>query len=365
MDKSLDFVRRAAAGGDLVRADHRHRSVRNSDSSRVCCEEALSPYLEALRFIPELTKISLSSSPELIQESYEVFTMFHVKASGELTLAGQVVPFDFGAPLDIELVAAKVPAMPRKQLVPVIDKLNETIEDLKCSGLDVTSNRDFWGVYLDLEINRADIEDELSVWPTDVLAIMSRILDEDVAIIDYSKPPQRWTSLTISRVKNYLNHGVSPDACDSAGVSALNAAVLCGRHPDVHWLIAAGADLNESDLTGMNPVSCAVSRADEGLLEVLVKAGASPDGTKFAPTIPLAVSLGGLGCKKLVQKLLDLGASSSQKLPDGTKLSDDYSILGHKDIERMLASLDLQRSIESAFSDVAHAPSSGGGSMSL
>jgi hypothetical protein len=372
MHKSFEFIRRAAAGSDLVRADYRHRSLRNNDSARVSCEEALSPYLEAMRFIPCLTKISLSSKPELVQEAYEVFTFFHIKAEGELTLGGKVIPFDFEKNLDLDEVIAKAGDMPRAQIVSVIDKVNETIGDVKQGGFDVSSNASFWGQYLNLEIDRARIEDALEVWPLDAWAIMSRVLDEEVEVIDYSKPPERWTSLTISRVKNYLDNGVSPDACDSVGVSALNAAVLCGRHADVHWLMVAGADLDEADLTGMNPVSCAVSRSDEGLLEVLVNAGANPDGSKFAPTIPLAMSSSpGSARLKLVRKLLDLGASTSQRLPDGTRLSDDYSRLNDEPVERLLASLNLKRRVESAFSDAAAeaeawpASVSGGSSLSL
>lgn len=71
--------------------------------------------------------------------------------------------------------------------------------------------------------------------------------------------------------------GLSVDALDSGGVSALHAAALDGRSENMAWLIQHGANVNRLNHQGASVLAYAAICKDQKLVDMLLGAGARPD----------------------------------------------------------------------------------------
>ena len=81
----------------------------------------------------------------------------------------------------------------------------------------------------------------------------------------------------LAKVRNALSSGVSVNARDERGRTALLSAAAAGHLDVVQALIDAKADVNATDSSGLSPLIAATQRADPDMARVLLAAGADPN----------------------------------------------------------------------------------------
>ncbi len=129
-------------------------------------------------------------------------------------------------------------------------------------------------------------------------------------------------------------------------------------------LIDDGADVNEFDFDNGQgtPLEVACERGHEGVVEVLLAAGAKPDGGLFQAPI---VSASSAGFTALVERLLRLGADPDGRDEEGASALAHAAACGFKDIARLLleAGADPQLLDNDGLSPVAAALDNGHGRL--
>lgn len=353
------YARRAfAAQARLLRCNWvlDHEGI--NDTYRQACGAEAARFIDAFAHCPYIESMRVKADAEIQREDGQIFLLFQINPVATVRIGAAQLEVDFLDPKlsekDIDDLCRQLPDMRRSEVEYAVAEVNQQIFDFQGVGSLTGTGEAFWSKHNDFTITREMVSRAISTDPIDYAHALNAIFGWGEPVdFDCSRPPHRWSPVTLSRIDQYLAGGVSPDACDAFGVTALNAAVGYGRHPWMHPLMRAGADLDLADATGLNPVSTAVTRGDQGLLEVLVRAGANPNGSRFAPSIALASIRS--DANELIAKLVALGADTGQRLPDGTRLSDDFDRVSPEPVRRELASLHTQRTIESAFDGSAEA----------
>lgn len=117
----------------------------------------------------------------------------------------------------------------------------------------------------------------------------------------------------LAQVKRLLDAGVSVDARNSGGDTALTLAVDRKHKDIVVALLAYGANVNLANDRGATPLHLAVSNGDEAVVRLLLKAKAKPDFPNAAQKTPvqLAVSRQCLPCLALL-----IGAQANLEATD-------------------------------------------------
>ncbi|KAF2354391.1 SH3 domain [Trinorchestia longiramus] len=120
------------------------------------------------------------------------------------------------------------------------------------------SNSDWW---------RAKLDDKEGFVPSSYLSQTS----SRVPIIDGARRGN------VSLVKECLAAGISSNALDKSGSSALHAAAQ-GGHLDCLMLIlqTPGIEINLQNKLGDTPLHCAVSKGHDRVVQALLQAGADP-----------------------------------------------------------------------------------------
>jgi hypothetical protein len=130
-----------------------------------------------------------------------------------------------------------------------------------------------------------------------------------------SQAPAYWNRATVVGIPDRLEAGMSVDACDSNGVSALVAATVFANDWSMTSLCRAGADPNMVDGTGHSAVSAAIAAKNWPGFRSLVDAGGNPDGPKFMPTLLVAFETGSADVG--VAQVLEHGGDVARIMPDG------------------------------------------------
>ncbi|MXP48447.1 ankyrin repeat domain-containing protein [Altererythrobacter luteolus] len=81
----------------------------------------------------------------------------------------------------------------------------------------------------------------------------------------------------VTWIKFLAQRGANPNIRDKNGVTPLQIASSLGFIDGVDALIAAGADVDESNTAGETPLIAAVHRRDTALVRLLLSKGANPD----------------------------------------------------------------------------------------
>lgn len=109
-----------------------------------------------------------------------------------------------------------------------------------------------------------------------------------------------------SAVQKLLSLGISPDACDQDGTTALMHAAGRGDNALLDLLLEAGADLHASNRAGATALSAAIVAGELGMVRRLVALGMSLENARTElGALGLAA---GLQNQEMVQVLLELGA---------------------------------------------------------
>ena len=109
-----------------------------------------------------------------------------------------------------------------------------------------------------------------------------------------------------SAVQKLLSLGISPDACDQDGTTALMHAAGRGDNALLDLLLEAGADLHASNRDGATALSAAILAGELGMVRRLVALGMSLENARGElGALGLAA---GLQNQEMVQVLLELGA---------------------------------------------------------
>jgi uncharacterized protein len=112
-------------------------------------------------------------------------------------------------------------------------------------------------------------------------------------------------------VRSLLEAGASPEVSGGANsIPALHIAVGRGRVDLVNLLIAAGANPNRRDVTGLTPMMLAACRGDLDAVELLLKSGADVNARDFNGTTSLMLAQ---GHDLVVEALLRAGADVNAK----------------------------------------------------
>ena len=93
-------------------------------------------------------------------------------------------------------------------------------------------------------------------------------------------------------------------------------AVRHGRVRDVRRLIAAGADISETDEAGLTPLHHAALRGYFHIAKLLARAGADVDAEEDEGFTPLHLAAGG-GCLALSKLLVEAGADTEASAEGG------------------------------------------------
>lgn len=112
----------------------------------------------------------------------------------------------------------------------------------------------------------------------------------------------------VNAVATILRRGISANVVNEEdGLSCLHTACRGGHYGVVSLLIAAGADVNMSDLRGMTPLLSAIHGGDLGLVQKLIEAGAdvNKSTTRSVSTVHVAVACQAL---PILALLLERGA---------------------------------------------------------
>ncbi len=119
----------------------------------------------------------------------------------------------------------------------------------------------------------------------------------------------------MAAVREFLQAGASPQAPGGANsVSALHIAVSLGNVEVAQSLIAAGADVNLQDSTGLTPMMLAAHQGNIELVQSLLRAGGDVDLQDFSGTTALMLAQ---GHREVVETLLRAGANVNAKTESG------------------------------------------------
>jgi ankyrin repeat protein len=115
------------------------------------------------------------------------------------------------------------------------------------------------------------------------------------------------------RVRRQLQHGVSPNARDERGSTALYVASVQGEAWPAGELLAAGAspDLESGGDADGTPLCGAASWGHTAVLRALLEAGADPDRAESDGFTPLAWAVAGGSCES-ASMLLEAGADPNR-----------------------------------------------------
>lgn len=111
-----------------------------------------------------------------------------------------------------------------------------------------------------------------------------------------------------AEVKRLLRRGISANAKDAGGDSALILAVRGNHIATVRILLAGGADANQAAARNITPLHIASQQKSKTITSLLLKAGASPDSRDQNKQTPLH-KLVRSGCLECLTLLLDAGAN--------------------------------------------------------
>ena len=111
-----------------------------------------------------------------------------------------------------------------------------------------------------------------------------------------------------AQVQALVLAGVSPNAVNEIGRSALQIAVSEGNKELLAWLVAHGA----KDLGVSSAMAAATYKRDPGMVRLLIEAGFDVDGRDSSGTTPL-MSAAFNGDEEIVKMLLDAGADVKAK----------------------------------------------------
>ncbi len=112
----------------------------------------------------------------------------------------------------------------------------------------------------------------------------------------------------LDAVRRLCDLGLSIDAVDGQGATALVRAAAAGHAAVVAWLLDAGADPARLTRSGMHALAAAVAAGREATLHVLLARGVSPDLPVAGGASALMVAAA-LGRPSLVRALIEAGAS--------------------------------------------------------
>lgn len=362
---SFQYAKRSwAAQARLLRGNWALDHELTRDEYRSACGAEASRFIDAFARCDSIQELSVKADAQIMREDGQIFLLFSILPVAVVRIGSELTSVDLnGSQLgsaQIDKLCKATPGLPRSQIEYAVKQVNQEILEFQGIGSASSSGEAFWSKHNEFTITRAQVKAALSTDPIDYADAFNRIFGWGEPVhFDFTRAPHRWSPLTLSRVGEYLAGGVSPDACDSFGVTALNAAVKYGRHPWVAPLLRAGADVDLADASGMNPVSTTVADGDVGMLDVLVRAGANPNGSRFAPS--LAVASLRSDAVELITRLVGMGADPHQMLPVGRRLSEDLEVISLEPVRRVLASLATQRTLEGAFEqrDEPSAPADG------
>ncbi|KAL3471355.1 hypothetical protein BJX99DRAFT_263375 [Aspergillus californicus] len=114
----------------------------------------------------------------------------------------------------------------------------------------------------------------------------------------------------LSAVEMFLSAGVSVNAKDHTGQTALHRATRCESESMIRALIAYGADVDAKNDSGKTPWRANLRNSNKGILDLLLTFGADPNTTNAGGVSEL-YSAAADGDVKLVKFLLHSGANPS------------------------------------------------------
>jgi len=96
---------------------------------------------------------------------------------------------------------------------------------------------------------------------------------------------------SVEQVRAVLEEGVSPNATDPEGLTALHLAARWGRQSIAALLLSRGADPDATDDFGWTPLHEAAGNGCVAVAKTLLEAGASPDATDNWGDAPLCLAM--------------------------------------------------------------------------
>jgi ankyrin repeat protein len=143
-------------------------------------------------------------------------------------------------------------------------------------------------------------------------------------------------------VTRLLDLGLSVDAVDPQGCTALLRAAGGGHEDIVQRLLDRGADPQLSARTGATPLSAAISMRHARIVDVLLQAGADPDQSLPGEVTPLMLAAA-LGLPEIAGRLLNKGAAVRTCDAQGLTALHCAALHGFtaRDRSRLLALFDL------------------------
>lgn len=177
-------------------------------------------------------------------------------------------------------------------------------------------------------------------------------------VLDFAHPRSVWTASTLRYMQKHLDAGMSADAVDGRGVSAVLASAHFGDLPALKALLAAGADAQVTAPSGLDLLGTALlGRAPTLLVPYLVEHVGVTDGPRHARNLLLAATLGARGdgqAVELMNCMLAAGADMEVRLANGKPFSEgagDFLYQRHCDaVLEYLASIRSNEAIVDAFS---------------
>ncbi len=95
-----------------------------------------------------------------------------------------------------------------------------------------------------------------------------------------------------SMLEYLLGEGFELEDAGEAARPALLVAVTTGNIDNIEWLIANGANINATDTSGVPVIRHSLVCNDQGLVDLLLEAGAMPDSKTREAAQRLGISLG-------------------------------------------------------------------------
>lgn len=347
-----NFAKQAIVNQSALVAEHwPTKSIKNARHYQHEARDEMLPYLEMFRDLPWLQDLELKANGKFIDEGLQ-YIDFTIDVDATFVIENRELQIRFdkhGIPeSDIEELFPEA-GEARDKALAARSAINEKIAAW-ANNYREPADTSYWEYHPETQISREQIADAIACPTIDQWAAFDAIADKTELPVDFSRSPLRWSPVHLQQIDRYLEHGMSPDACDWEGISPLNAAIAHSIFAAVRSLMRAGADLDMTDVSSMNPVSTAAAYGDIFTLRDLVEAGANPNGARFAPAIlALTNSQNYLFRQSHLEQLLELGAQTDIVLPTGQRLCDDFSVIDSPDLRRIVIAHHTKNEIQKAF----------------
>lgn len=141
----------------------------------------------------------------------------------------------------------------------------------------------------------------------------------------------------LAEVQAKANDGVSINAADPQGRTALQLAAFDGHLETVQWLITEKADINHRDQFGRTALMYASTGENLATVEALLAAGAEVNLADKEENFTALMFAAAEGQDSIVSRLLESGADASMSDADGETAADFAKENGHAKVVELLS----------------------------